>query len=104
MHVGARAFFEQMMYRLRDLMIENLDNSGYMTYQEIYGLIESAYTRVRSIPDGMLLIEMTLLKIVKRDHQTKVIDEVKPQKQSRGESEKKELKIDDNSTSANKSE
>lgn len=66
MHVGARGFFEQIMYRLRDLMIENLDNSGYITYQEIYEIIESAYTRVRSIPDGMLLIEMTLLKVVKR--------------------------------------
>lgn len=97
MHVGARGFFEQIMYRLRDLMIENLDNSGYAVYLEIYELIESGYTRVRSIPDGMLLIEMTLLKVVKRDHQTKVIDEVKPQKQSKVESEKKELKIDDNS-------
>lgn len=97
MHVGARGFFEQIMYRLRDLMIENLDNSGYAVYLEIYELIESGYTRVRSIPDGMLLIEMTLLKVVKRDHQTKVIDEVKPQKQSKVESEKKELKKNDNS-------
>jgi DNA polymerase III subunit gamma/tau len=89
MHVGARGFFEQVMYRLRDLMIENLDNSGYMTYQEIYELIESAYTRVRSIPDGMLLIEMTLLKVVKRGSMKEDIGdrEVK--------SEKKELKKND---------
>jgi DNA polymerase III gamma/tau subunit len=91
MHVGARGFFEQIMYRLRDLMIENLDNSGYMTYQEIYELIESGYTRVRSIPDGMLLIEMTLLKVVKR------VSRKEEAGDKEVKSEKKELKIDDNS-------
>jgi DNA polymerase III subunit gamma/tau len=65
-HVSARGFFEQVMYRLRDLMIEHLDDGLYHTYQELYEYFESAYTRVRAIPDGMLLIEMTLLKIGKR--------------------------------------
>lgn len=76
-HVSARGFFEQVMYRLRDLMIEHLDDGLYHTYQELYEYFESAYTRVRAIPDGMLLIEMTLLKIVKRrDKKEEVGDRV----------------------------
>ena len=66
MHVNARSFFEQIMYQLRDLMIFHLYDAVYYEYQELYEFFESAYTRVRSIPDGMLLIEITLLKIGKR--------------------------------------
>jgi DNA polymerase III gamma/tau subunit len=97
MHVGARGFFEQIMYRLRDLMVENLDNSGYMTYQEIYELIESAYTHVRSIPDGMLLIEMTLLKVVKRGGIVNREQRAESRSENEVKSEKKELKKDDTS-------
>lgn len=98
-HVSARGFFEQVMYRLRDLMIAHLDDGLYHTYQELYEYFESAYTRVRAIPDGMLLIEMTLLKIVKRGGRKEEIGdrEVNTREQSKVESEKKELKIDDNS-------
>jgi DNA polymerase III subunit gamma/tau len=95
MHVGARGFFEQIMYRLRDLMIENLDNSGYATYLEIYELIESAYTRVRSIPDGMLLIEMTLLKVVKRGGIVNREQRAESRSENEVKSEKKESKKTD---------
>jgi len=96
-HVSARGFFEQVMYRLRDLMIEHLDDGLYHTYQELYEHFESAYTRVRAIPDGMLLIEMTLLKIVKRVG----IEGRKQKTESKNEKEvkievKKESKIDEN--------
>lgn len=66
-HVEARAFFEQMMYRLRDMMIEHIRDAEFFVYSEIFGLFESAYGRIRSIPDGMMLIEITLLRIAKRD-------------------------------------
>ena len=65
-HIEARAFFEQMMYRLRDLMIEHLQERDFMIYSEILAMFESAYSRLRSIPDAMMLIEITLLRIVKR--------------------------------------
>lgn len=78
-HVRARGFFEQVMYRLRDLMIEHLDDGLYHTYQELYEYFESAYTRVRAIPDGMLLIEITLLKIGKRgDRKEEIGDRALP--------------------------
>lgn len=40
MHVNARAFFEQLMYRLRDLMIEHIDDDSYIEYLAIYEIIE----------------------------------------------------------------
>jgi deoxyadenosine/deoxycytidine kinase len=78
-------------------MIEHLDDGLYHTYQELYEHFESAYTRVRAIPDGMLLIEMTLLKIVKRVG----IEGRKQKTESKNEKEvkievKKESKIDEN--------
>lgn len=93
-HVSARGFFEQVMYRLRDLMIEHLDDGLYHTYQELYEYFESAYTRVRAIPDGMLLIEMTLLKIVKRGGRKEEIGD----KIMKSEV-KKETKIDESNLS-----
>lgn len=65
-HIEARAFFEQLMYRFRDHMIEHINDPLFYTYSEILDMLESAYARVRSIPDGMMLIEITLLRIVRR--------------------------------------
>ena len=65
-HIEARAFLEQLMYRLRDYMIEHIDDPLFYTYSEILDMLESAYARVRSIPDAMMLIEITLLRIVRR--------------------------------------
>lgn len=64
-HVQSRSFFEQLLYRLRDLMIAHLSDSLFFIYEMIFREIESAYTKVRSIPDGMMLIEITLLIIAK---------------------------------------
>lgn len=55
------------MYRVRDYMVENLNNPEFFTYSEILEMLESAYARVRAIPDGMMLIEITLLRIVRRN-------------------------------------
>ena len=65
-HIEARSFFEQLMYRLRDHMITHLDDPRFYIYSEILNMLESAYGRIRSIPDGMMLIEITLLRIVRR--------------------------------------
>ncbi|GAB0174266.1 MAG: hypothetical protein HHAS10_01450 [Candidatus Altimarinota bacterium] len=65
-HIQVRSFFDQLMYRLRDLMLEHIDDSDFYVYSEIMNLIEDAYSRIRNIPDGLMLIEITLLRIVKR--------------------------------------
>ncbi len=65
-HIDARGLLEQLLYRLRDAMREHLDDGLFPIYQEILGIIRDGHARVRSIPDGMLLIELTLLQAVKR--------------------------------------
>lgn len=65
-HIEARSFLEQVLYRVRDFMVENIQNQQFYTYSEILELLESAYTKVRLIPDGAMLIEITLLRIVRR--------------------------------------
>lgn len=64
-HVQSRSFFEQLLYRLRDLMIIHLSSDQFFAYENIFSQIEEAYTKVRSIPDGMMLVEITLLVISK---------------------------------------
>jgi hypothetical protein len=66
-----------MLYTLRDKLFASLetplprgaqggDLSDFSIYESIFTVFEDAYTRIKSIPDGMLLIEITLLRAVKR--------------------------------------
>lgn len=48
-------------------MVEHIDDQDFYTYSELIELIEDAYGRIRNAPDGLMLIEITLLRIVKRD-------------------------------------
>jgi len=56
-----------MLYASRDKLIEHMDDSEFGVYESIFSIFENAYTKVRSIPDGFLLIEMTLIRAVKRN-------------------------------------
>jgi hypothetical protein len=47
-------------------MVEHLSDPLFSTYSDILDMIESAYTRIKALPDGILLIELTLLRIAKR--------------------------------------
>lgn len=66
-HLEARGFFEQLMYRIRDRMMEDIEGPRFFLYSEMLEMLESAYAKIRSIPDGMILIEVTLLRIVRRN-------------------------------------
>ena len=66
-HIDARGLFEQILYRLRDLLIEHIDDASFYDYQSILTLMLEGHSKLRVIPDGMMLVEVTLLKIVKRD-------------------------------------
>lgn len=80
-HVQSRSFFEQLLYRLRDLMILHLSSDQFFVYENIFSQIEEAYTKVRSIPDGMMLIEITLLVISKwwkKEVRTEIIKDPPP--------------------------
>ncbi len=65
-HIQVRSFFDQMMYRLRDLMVEHLDDDKFTLYSSLMLSFEEAYGKIRVIGDGMMLIELTLLRIAKR--------------------------------------
>jgi hypothetical protein len=55
-----------MLYALRDKMVAHLDTIEFHSYEAIFGVFESAYGHIRSFPDGFLLIEITLLRALKR--------------------------------------
>ena len=65
-HIDARGLLEQLLYRLRDLLFEHIADASFYDYQEVFTLIMEGHSKLRVIPDGMMLVEVTLLKIVKR--------------------------------------
>ncbi len=73
-HIQVRSFFEQLMYRLRDLMVEHIGDDFFYVYHSLFSPIQDAYTKIRNIPDGMMLIEITLLKIAKWEKEESIIE------------------------------
>lgn len=66
-HIDARGFFDQLFYRIRDLMIEHIDDDDmFVEYSEILRWLEEAYGKLKFVPESMMLIEITLLRIAKR--------------------------------------
>lgn len=65
-HIDARGLLEQLLYRLRDLLFEHIADASFYDYQEVFTLIMEGHAKLKTIPDGMMLVEVTLLKIVKR--------------------------------------
>jgi DNA polymerase III gamma/tau subunit len=69
-HAEVRGLFDQIMYGLRDHMLESFgwkDTTSFTEYSSIFAVFESAYGRIRSIPDSWLLIEITLMRAVARE-------------------------------------
>jgi DNA polymerase III subunit gamma/tau len=72
-HVQVRSFFDQMMYHQRDRMVENIDNANFRIYSDILSMFEESYGKIRILPDGMMLIELTLLRITKRGSESETV-------------------------------
>lgn len=68
-HVQVRGFFDQTLYTLRDRMFASISTPLFHEYEALFGIFESAYSKIRVIPDSQLLIEITLLRAVKRGDQ-----------------------------------
>ncbi len=70
-HAEVRGLFDQILYGLRDAMMTSFEGkdttTNFAEYSDIFAIFESAYTRIKSIPDGWLLIEITLMRAVARD-------------------------------------
>jgi DNA polymerase III gamma/tau subunit len=65
-HIQVRGFFDQILYSLRDKMISGINSPEFSTYSEIMEVFMSAYSKIKVIPDEILLIEITLMRAVKR--------------------------------------
>ena len=69
-HAEVRGLFDQIMYGLRDAMMTSFQwansTANFAEYSDIFAVFESAYTRIKIIPDGWLLIEITLMRAVAR--------------------------------------
>ncbi len=69
-HAEVRGLFDQIMYGLRDAMMTSFEwansTANFAEYSDIFAVFESAYTRIKIIPDGWLLIEITLMRAVAR--------------------------------------
>lgn len=68
-HVRVRSFFDQMLYALRDKLFESLEHADFGVYESIFATFEKGYASIKSIPDGFLLIEITLLRAVNRGNE-----------------------------------
>lgn len=71
-HTEIRSLFDQILSGLRDQMMQifqsknTTDTLEFVTYSEIFAIFESAYSYTKTIPDGGLLIEITLMRAVMR--------------------------------------
>ncbi len=66
-HIRIEHFFNQMLREIRKRMFAKEHLGDFHEYDAISSLIESAYTKIKFIPDTMLLLEITLLRILRRN-------------------------------------
>lgn len=76
-HAEVRWLFDQILYGLRDRMLEsfqwkNKDPIWFAEYSEIFSIFDSAYSKIKIIPDGWLLIEITMLRAVARRENSEI--------------------------------
>jgi DNA polymerase III subunit gamma/tau len=85
-HAEVRGLFDQIMYGLRDRMVDgfaNKNTTSFTVYSSIFAIFESAYGRIRSIPDGWLLIEITLMRALAREEMKNTDKKVSKEENSR---------------------
>ncbi|MBC7503809.1 DNA polymerase III subunit gamma/tau [Candidatus Gracilibacteria bacterium] len=97
-HAEVRGLFDQILYGLRDAMMSSFlgknNTANFAEYSEIFAIFESAYSRIRSIADGGLLIEITLLRAVARGEKSATKEE--NQKIGRSLQDEKNLQAQEN--------
>lgn len=66
-HIRIENFFDQLLRAIRMRMFDPTYLSAFSDYSYIADIIESAYSKIKFIPDSFLLIEITLLRILRRN-------------------------------------
>ncbi len=72
-HAEVRWLFDQILYSLRDAMMMSFawaDDTSFAEYSDIFAIFESAYSKIKTIADDWLLIEITLMRAVARGEKT----------------------------------
>ncbi len=63
-HIRSENFFEQIILRLRDKMVENLGNEKFGIYNAIFEIFRKSYPSIGYFADNFLVIEMTLMQAI----------------------------------------
>lgn len=63
-HIRSENFFEQIILRLRDKMVENLGNEKFGIYNSIFEIFRKSYPSIGYFSDNFLVIEMTLMQAI----------------------------------------
>lgn len=66
MHINTRSYLEQLLYALRDKLFLSLNSPDYYELESIFAIVMDAHGKLRSFPDGMMLLETMLLRALKR--------------------------------------
>lgn len=62
--LDARGCLDQILYSLRDRMIASVQDTHFARYRTLFYGFRDAYTSVRIVSDGMLLLEMTFWSLI----------------------------------------
>lgn len=74
-NLDTRTFFDQMIYTLRDKMILHLEWPEFSQYEDIFRIFQENYKSIRFMPDGFLLIEITLMQSVRQGKHQQINEE-----------------------------
>ena len=67
-HIRSENFFEQIILRLRDKMVENLGNEKFGLYNSIFEIFRKSYPSIGYFSDNFLVIEMTLMQAINAEN------------------------------------
>lgn len=62
-----KLFLEQILFFLRDQLLKTLHSPEFGSYLRLFEAFETAYGRIKIVPDSFLLLETTVLKILHGD-------------------------------------
>lgn len=62
--IEARRFFDELLFFMRDRLVESLSSPQFAVYERIFRAFEAAYGKLRDFPEPFLLLEITSLSLV----------------------------------------
>lgn len=66
-HIKIENFFDQLLKLIREKMFSPDETTNFREYDKISEIIEQAYGKIKYLPDSKLLLDITLLRILRRN-------------------------------------